>query len=539
MGDSRAKRDGTPVDELARMLRDGQITRRGFLAGATGLLGSLAAAEGLLAQVVGTQTTTRKTELVIAQSGDISKFDPHLSTALWDIAVTFNLFDNLTSRHPDGKLYPGLAAEWKLVNPTTWQFTLRPGVKFHTGDPLTSADVKFSIERAMDPNVKGSLVRTVFTTVDRVDAPDAQTVNFHTKQPDPLLPGRLGFYGGQIMPKKYFEAVDGDAFNAKPIGSGPVKFVSWVKDDRLILDANRDYWGGQIDADRVIFRPIPETPPRIAALLRGEVDIITKIPPDDVDRVAKNATTKVEGVLYGGLYVLGVNSKIPPLDSPKIKQALSLAIDREAIVKELWRGQGTVPSGPIAKGDNHFDESLPPLKYDPNLAKQRLKEGGYKGEEIVIETTVGLLSNDKAMSEAIGAMWRDVGVNSRIEVIETSVRMQKNRDKSFKGVWWADPTSALGDPDGMMWRLLGPGGIMDYWRHPRFDELGNAARFSVDEKFRGQAYQEMAKILLDYLPWIPVIQPVDLYGLQKYVDWKPNPNQSMEVRQFNFKFRRV
>ncbi len=539
MGNVGTKRDGTTLDGLARMLRDGQITRRGFLVRAATTLGSLAAAEGLLAQVVGAQTTTKKTELVIAQSGDISKFDPHLSTALWDIAVTFNLFDNLTSRHQDGKLYAGLATDWKLLNPTTWQFKLRSGVKFHNGDPVTSADVKFSIERAMDPNIKGSLVRTVFTTVDRIDAPDVVTVNFHTKQPDPLLPARLGFYGGQIMPKKYFEGVGGDAFNAKPIGSGPVKFVEWIKDERVMLDANRDYWGGKIDADRVIFRPIPETAPRIAALLRSEVDIITKIPPDDVERVAKNAMTKVEGVLYGGLYVLGVNSKIAPLDNPKIKQALSLAIDREAIVKELWRGQGIVPSGPIAKGDNHFDQSLPPLKYDPNLAKQRLKEGGYKGEEIVIETTSGLLSNDQAMSEAIGAMWRDVGVNSKIEVIETSVRVQKNRDKSFKGVWWSDPTSALGDPDGMMWRLLGPGGIMDYWRHPRFDELGNAARFSVDEKFRGQAYQEMTKILLEYLPWIPVIQPVDSYGLQRYVDWKPNPNQSIEVRQFNFKFRRT
>jgi peptide/nickel transport system substrate-binding protein len=502
------------------------------------VLGSLAAAEGLLARVVGAQTT-KKTELIVAQGGDVSKLDPHLSTGVQDITVTFNLYDNLTSRHPDGKLYPGLATEWKLVSPTMWQFRLRPGVKFHNGDPLTSADVKFSIERAMDPNVKGSLVRTVFTTVDRVEAPDAQTVNFITKQPDPLLPARLGFYAGQIMPKAYFEKLGPDEFNAKPIGSGPIKFVEWVKDDRVVLDANRDYWGGKIDADRVIFRPIPEVAPRIAALLRGEVDIITKIPPDHVDRVAKNPTTKAEGVLYGGLYVLGVNSKISPLDNPKVKQALSFAIDRDLIVKELWRGQGIVPSGPIAKGDNHFDESLPPLKYDPNLAKQRLREGGYKGEEIVLETTSGLLSNDKAMSETIGAMWRDVGVNSKIEVIETSVRMQKNRDKSFKGVWWADPTSALGDPDGMMWRLLGPGGIMDYWRHPRFDELGNGARFSVDEKFRGQAYKEMTQLLLEYLPWIPVIQPVDSYGLQKYIDWKPNPNQAMEVRQFNFKFRRA
>ncbi|MGH2651192.1 MAG: ABC transporter substrate-binding protein, partial [Actinomycetota bacterium] len=520
-------------------LRDGRITRRGFLARAAGLLGGLAAAEGLLARVTGAQTT-KKTDFIVAQSGDVSMLDPQLSTGVWEITVTFNLYDNLLSRHPDGKLYPGLATEWKLVNPTVWQFKLRPGARFHNGDPVTSADVKFSIDRTYDPNAKGSMVRTVFTTIDRIDTPDALTVTFLTKQPDPLLPARLAFYGGQIMPKKYFEAVGADTFNRKPVGSGPVKFVDWVKDDRVTLDAYADYWGGKIDADRVVFRPIPEAAPRIAALLKGEVDVITKLPPDHVERVAKHPTTRVEGALYAGLYVLAVNHKVPPLDNPKVKQALSLAIDREAIVKDLWRGQGIVPTnGPIAKGDNHFDESLPPLPYNPTLAKQRLKEAGYKGEEVIIESSVGFLSNDRAMCETIIAMWRDVGVNARFEIIEASVRAQKRRDKTYKGLWLADPTSTLSDPDGMMWRLLGPNGILDYWRQPRFDELGNAARFSIDEKFRAQAYRDMTQIFHEHWLWIPIIQPIESYGLQKYVDWKPNSNQQFDVRAFNFKFRRA
>jgi len=198
--------------------------------------------------------------------------------------------------------------------------------------------------------------------------------------------------------------------------------------------------------------------------------------------VTGNASTRVGGALYAGLYVLGVNSKRPPLDNPLVKQALSLAIDREAIVKELWRGRGIVPSQPIAKGDKHFDATLPPLAYNPNEARERLKKAGYKNEEICIETTVAYVSQDKAMSEAIAAMWKDVGVKVKVEVIEFSVRAQKNRDKRFKGLWWGDSTSTLGDPDGMMWRLLGPGGPYDYWRDPKFDELGNAARFLVDEK---------------------------------------------------------
>ena len=513
-----------------------ELTRRDLLKGAAALVA--AAAVPLTAGGPALAQTTQKKELITAQSGDVSKFDPHYSTSSNDVRVSFNLFDNLTSRHPDGKLYPGLATEWKLEGPTTWRFKLRQGVKFHNGDPLTSADVKYSIERTYDPVAK-TMVATVFGTIEKIDAPDASTVVITTKKPDPLLAARLAFYGGQVVPKKYLESVGNDAFNAKPVGSGPVRFTSWVKDDRAVLEANPDYWGGKIDMDRWIMRPIPETAPRIAALLKGEVDAITQLPPDQEERVAGNASTRVAGALYAGLYVLAVNSKRPPLDNPLVKQALSLAIDRESIVKELWRGRGVVPNGPIAKGDNHFDASLPPLPYSPAEAKDRLKKAGYKGEEIFIETTVAYVSQDKAMAEAIAAMWKDVGVNVKVEVIEYSVRAQKNREKSFKGVFWSDPTSTLSDPDGMMWRLLGPGGPQDYWREAKFDELGNAARFSVDEKFRGQAYKEMTKIFLEHLPWLPVIQPYEDYGIQKYIDFTPNPNQQFEIRRFNFKFRRA
>ena len=513
-----------------------ELTRRDLLKGAA----ALGAAAGVPLTTGGPAQaqTTQKKELVVAQGGDISKFDPHFSTSSNDIRISFNLFDNLVSRHPDGKLHPGLATEWKTQGPTAWAFKLRQGVKWHNGDPFTSADAKYSLERTWDPNVK-TRVSTVFTTIDRIEAPDAATLIIHTKKPDPLLPARLAFYGGQIVPKKYLEAVGGDTFNAKPVGTGPVRFVSWTKDDKVVLDANPGYWGGRINVDRVIFRAIPEMAPRIAALLKGEVDVITQLPPDQGDRVNANASTRVVGALYAGLYVLAVNSKVPPLDNPLVKQALSLGIDREAIVKELWKGRGIVPSGPIAKGDNHFDASLPPLAYNPKEARERLKKSGYKGEEIVIETTSGYTANDKPMSEAIVAMWRDIGVNAKVEVLEYSVRAQKNRDRTFKGLWWSDPTSTLSDPDGMFWRLLAPGGPQDYWRHARFDELGDAARFSIDEKFRGQAYSEMTKIFLEHLPWIPVIQPYEDYGLQKYVEWTPNPNQQFEIRRFAFKFRRA
>src|SRR3989449_134144 len=280
-----------------------QVTRRELLKGAAAL--GAATLPGALTRAAGAQTT-QKRELVVAQGGDISKFDPHFSTSSNDIRVSFNLFDNLVSRHPDGKLYPGLATEWKLHGQTQWTFKIRPGVKWHNGDPFTAADAKWSLERTWDPKV-GTRVSTVFTTIDRIEAPDPATLVVHTKKPDPLLPARLAFYGGQIVPQKYVEKAGNDEFNAKPIGTGPVRFVSWTKDDRLVLEANPDYWGGRIDVDRIVLRSIPETAPRIASLLKGEVDVITQLPPDQEERVMGNASTKVEGALYAGLYVLAVN----------------------------------------------------------------------------------------------------------------------------------------------------------------------------------------------------------------------------------------
>src|SRR5206468_9212292 len=253
---------------------------------------------------------------------------------------------------------------------TAWVFKLRSGVKWHNGDPFTSADVKFSIDRSLDTNLRGNRVNTVLTTVERVETPDPGTAVVHTKKPDPLLPARLGFYGGQIIPKKYVESAGGETFNQKPVGTGPIRFVSWTKDDKAVLEANPGYWGGRIDVDRLIMRAIPETAPRVAALLKGEVDAITQLAPDHGERVNNNPTTRMIGALYAGLYVLAVNSNVKPLDNPLVKQALSLGIDREIIVKELWRGRGIVPNSMIAKGDNHFDASLPPLKYDPREARE-------------------------------------------------------------------------------------------------------------------------------------------------------------------------
>lgn len=142
------------------------------------------------------------------------------------------------------------------------------------------------------------------------------------------------------------------------------------------------------------------------------------------------------------------------------------------------------------------------------------------------------------MSEAIVEMWKRVGVNAHLELIEASVRAEKNRDRSFKGLFWSDASSTVQDPDGMMYRLLGPGGPQDYWRDPDWDKLGQEARTSLDPTLREANYKRMQQIMDVYLPWIPVIVPVESHGVASFVNWRSNPNQTVELRRDVLTFNR-
>jgi peptide/nickel transport system substrate-binding protein len=510
-----------------RPLTRREFLRLGALAGAGMAGGSPLTAYG--------QPPARKRELVIGLSGDISTFDPGFVAQTVDISINFNIFDTLTARLADLKLHPRLATEWKTLNDTTWQFKLRRNVKFQNGDPLTSRDVKFSIERTYDPAAK-TLVATALATIDRIETPDDYTVNFITKKPDPLLPGRLSMVGSQIIPMDHFNKVGADTFKTKPIGSGPLQVVEWISGDRTTLKRFDAYWGDKCAFDTVTVKPMPETATRMAAFEAGEALIVSKVTPDYAESIQRKGKGRVESVPYQGLYVLAVNSKVPPLDNKLVKQALSWAIDRHTLIKTLYRGQGTTVNGVILEGDFAYNPSLPPLGFDPARAKDLLQQAGYKQEPIILESSTNVIS-EKALAEAIVSMWTDVGVNARQEIIEMTVRAQKYRERAFKGLWLADPTDFLLDPDGMMWRLLGPKGLFDYWRHPEFDKLGDEARFSIDQNLRLRNYTRMNQLVLEFLPWIPIMRPNELYGVARSLDWKPYGNQFIELRGFNLKIR--
>jgi peptide/nickel transport system substrate-binding protein len=478
-----------------------------------------------------------KRELVVLQYNDLTALDPHRGMYTSDKSVSGNVFDTLLRRHLDGSFRPVLATAWRREGPTMWRFTLRPDVRWHDGAPFTAVDAKYSLDRTFDASVKAARLLPLFQTVDRTEAPDAHTLVIHTKEPDALIPARLA-HCAPMVPWTYIDRVGYTVFNQRPVGTGPLRFVSWSKGDRCVLEANPDYWDGRLDLDRVVFRPVSAPAERVASLLRGEADLITGLAPEHADRVASNPGTRVVEVPYAGLYVLAVNTWIPPLNQPLVREALSLAIDRETMVKELWRGRGLVPNGPIPLGDNHHDPSRPPLRYDPRAARDRLRRVGYAGEPIYLETTIGYLGNDKRMTDAVAEMLEDVGVNVVVEVIDSAARDLKNRLQTFKGLWWSDPTSILRDPDGMMGRLLAAGQAHDYWRHAEFDRLRLLARVG-EESARADAYRKMTAIFLEQNPWIVVIQPFEDYGLRRYVEFNPIPYQQLELRRFNFRLRRA
>jgi peptide/nickel transport system substrate-binding protein len=481
--------------------------------------------------------TTKKRDLVILQPSDITALDPLASIHTSDIAVKFNMFDTLVRRHPDGSLHPGLATAWKRTAATTWEFTLRDGVRWHDGARFSSLDARYSLERTYDATVKAARLSRHLDSIVRTEAPRPEALVIHTRHPDPLIPAKLA-YCGQIVPWRYIDRVGFTVFNERPVGTGPLRFVSWTRGERCVLAANPDYWDGRLDVERVVLRPVAAPGTRVDALLRGDADLITRLPPEHAKRLATPAT-RVVSALYAGLYVLLLNAWVSPLNNPQVRKALSLATDREALVRLVWRGRGVVPTGPIPRGDDHYDESLAPLAYDPGAARDLLRRAGYRDEPVVVETTDGFIANDKAMTELIAEMWEDVGIKVVVEVIDQDVRLRKYRQQTLKGLAWSDPTSTTREPDGMMGRLFTPDSPHDYWRHPEFERLAAAARVAADHRVRDAAYRRMTAIFLEHTPWIIVVQPYEDYGLRRHVQFTPNQDQQLELRRFNFRMHRA
>lgn len=503
-----------------------EVDRRTFLKGAA-LLGMSTLLPG--------KAFAALPDVVIGTNSSISRFDPYLTTDIADQIVFFNLFDSPTHIRPDSTLAPGLATKWEATNPTTWVLTLRQGVKWHNGDDFTADDIVFSLNRVMDPATRSLFVGN-FSVIASVKAQGPLTVEIVTKEPDPFMPHRLANYGSHVLPKKYLETAGEKAFLEKPIGTGPYKFKQFTPGQTAVLEKNEHYWE-PVPVSTLTFRKIPELSSRIAALRTGEVHIVNGVSPDAIPQVtapAKPVTTPA-----GSAFFLPINMRTAPLDNRDVRHALSLAIDRDAIIKNLMGGQAKPLSEPILAGTVGADPSRKPLAYDPDQARSLLKKAGYAKQEILYETMANAyFGNDREIGEAMVAMWSDVGINAKLSVIEPAVRAQKNTAKSFQGLFAGYFAGQYGDAAGLMWRAMSPTGILSYyWNVPdanarsEFNSLGASAAKNFNEAERAAVYRKMSDIMLDVMPWILLFEPSMIYGVNTKLKLDPGPNFLVDLRK--------
>lgn len=483
------------------------------------------------------RTVPRRDNLVVAIAGEPNSLDTHNELGNVGVRMHYVFHDTLIRRDfRDGnKLVPSLATSWKRLDDLTLELKLRDGVLFHDGSQLTADDVTFTFNRIMDPQTR-SEATGYFAVLAKVEASDAGTVRFTTKAPDPLLEQRLASYGSWILPKAAVEKLTWEKFVQAPVGAGPFRVVEWKREAQLVAEVHDRYWDAAPAVKRLTFRLIPETATRVSALLAGEVDIITNLPPDQVDTVEQNDGTTVRAVPLANAHVLRYNTvSFPPIADARVRRGMNLAIDREGLVRSLWRGRATVPNGFQFAGEFGSNPDRPKLEYNPEQAKGLIQAGGYNGDALVFRTSPNYYSNGRQAAEAIVEMWKKVGLNAQIEVAEQAALGKLDEAGAQHITNWS-ATSALGDPDGYLWRNWGPDNSFQkrgYWKPEEFNRLGLEARSILDQKRRYEIYQRMMDIFEEDAPGTVLYIPLESYGLRKGVDWTPYPIYYFDPRAYN------
>jgi peptide/nickel transport system substrate-binding protein len=479
-------------------------------------------------------------QLTISQPAEATSMDPGRSTQVLTVNYFYNLYDTLTRWDSALRLAPGLATSWKNVNDTTWEFTLRQGVKFHDGAPLTVEDVKATLERNLQPGK--TVVQPGFATIEAVQVVSPTTIRVSTRRPDPLLLVRMAQMGAQILPARLTTDDGAKELARRPVGTGAYRFVEWVKDERLVMEAHRDWWGWEGKApaiDRVVWKPIPEDFPRIVALEKGEADIITNVPPDRIKSIADGRATQILSVPSSRIVTLSINSTQPPLSDKRARQALHYALDVPSIVRNLYASQGKPFSGGVADTDFGYNAALKPYPFDPARAKQLLADAGRPGGiDVSLHAGSGTMVNDKFLLETIADMWAKVGIRARIDIMEMGARQRMLNERTVppNGLLLGNPQSTLLDADGSLWRLWHPNGFNGkYWvgSQPgqRFHDLMEQARYSLDQGKRRAAYLEATQIIHDDKPWVELFQEVIVYGVSRRVAFKPRADYRLIVAE--------
>lgn len=479
-----------------------------------------------VAALAGAPSLGRANELDIGRASSVGAMDPGFLRE--PATVVDNVFDTLVGRDAAMRLVPGLALSWTALDPTTWEFRLRPGVSFHNGEPFTAEAVKFSLDRVLDPAAHAPTLSYI-STVAGVDVVDGLTVRIRTEGPDALLPTRMSRYPAYIVPPGYVARVGSAAFARQPVGTGAYRVTEFVPDDHVTLEANAGYWRGKPAIDRVVWRTIPEATARVAALMAGEVQLIEGVPVELAPALAADPDLDLVQAKGGLTVYLGLKMADKPLDDPRVRQALSLAIDRPTIVAGLLQGFAT-PSGTQAGPFDFGYKAEPVPPYDPARARALLAEAGYPNGFSIRMQVPRHYANSAELGQVIAQEFAAIGVNAALDVPEWSVYSQQvpaGQQAPIYNLAWGS-TQTL-DADASLYPILHSGQPYSTAAMPAMDKLLDEARATLDPAQRAAAFARAQDLAASAVPLLTLYQEDAIYGKRKAVTFTGRPDARISL----------
>ncbi|MCB8822050.1 ABC transporter substrate-binding protein [Microvirga rosea] len=499
------------------MLRRG----RGWAAALLGL--SLTMAPGAL---------MAKDKLTVDLVNEPSSLDPQVQWNPDSYYVYRNIFDNLVTRDDKGEIIPQIATAWKQTSETEVEFTIREDVTFHDGQKLKADDVVFSVQRITDPKFASPQLGQ-FNKIVKAEATSPTTVKLTTDGPYPALLSQLVKLS--IVPKHVVEAVGKDAFNLKPVGSGPYKFDSWQRGVQVTLSAYDRYWGPKGPFATAVFRAVPDAATRVANLQAGTSDLAVTLDSDLAAQLKSSPKAKVLSVLTERVAYLRLNPAKPPFDNIKVRQAVAYAIDKGAMVDGILGGYDQPVPEMLTPAHEGWVADIAAPSYDLTKAQALVKEAGEGGKaEIELATSPVF---DQRIVQAIQQMLTEAGLNVKINMSDMASYL-----KRAQGGIDATPALSFGrwscscqDADGVLFPLLHKSSSWSVYRNPKADELLEKARQSLDEKVRLEAYRGVHEIVAQDVPLVPLYQSAAIYGAAKGLQWQPSPSESMFLNRMAWK----
>ncbi|MCA0420117.1 MAG: ABC transporter substrate-binding protein [Proteobacteria bacterium] len=472
-----------------------------------------------------------KERFVVDLVNEPSSLDPQVQWNPDSYYVYRNIFDNLVTRDDKGEIVPQVATSWKYLSDNEIEFELRPDIVFHDGSKLTADDVVFSVKRITDRSF-GSPQLGQFDKITDAVALSPTKVKLTTSGAYPALLAQLVKLS--IVPKAVVEAVGKDAFNLKPVGSGPYKFENWQRGVAVTLSRNDAYWGTKGPFPSVIFRAVPDSATRLANLQAGTSDLGVTLDSDQAAQLKTAAKAKPLTGLTERVAYLRLNTTKPPFDNVKVRQAAALAIDKEGLVDGLLGGFDKPVGQLLTPAIFGWIDGMPAAKYDLAKAKALVAEAGPAARAEIELSTAPVF--DQRIVQAVQQQLGEAGLNVKIAMSDMASYLKRAQagpegtsTLSF-GRW----SCACQDADGVLFPLLHKSSGWSAYRNPKTDGLLEEARQTLDKGKRLAAYKQVHEIVATDVPVIPLYQAVVIYGATKNLNFTPTPNESMFLNRMSW-----